>query len=93
MTDAGMQKIDEAKANGLWDKAYSSRDDIVVPDELREALEKDPVAAQNFENFARSYRLMYAGWVADARTAATRRRRIEGVVQRSRRNIKPGIMM
>ena len=93
MTAAGTQKIDEAKENGLWDRAYSSRDEIVVLDELKRALEKDAVAARNFESFAKSYRLMYAGWVAEAKTAETRRRHIEKVVQRSRRNLKPGIMM
>ncbi len=93
MTGAGMKKIEEAKKNGLWDEAYSGRDDIVVLDELLEALEKDAVAVRNFEGFARSYRIIYAGWVAGAKTAETRRRRIETVVQRSRRNIKPGIMI
>jgi len=91
MTVAGLEKIEEARRNGLWEKAYSSRRDDTLPVDLREALMKDAAAWENFTNFARGQRNSYIYWVELARTVETRRRRINTVVERSRQNLKPGM--
>lgn len=87
MTEAGLAKIEEARKNGRWDAAYQN---IEMPAELEQALHKNLKALENFNKFADSYRTMYIGWVLDAKTEQTRRRRIEQVVERSAANIKPG---
>ena len=91
MTSAGLAKIDEARQNGMWDAAYTNRHRDKMPDDLKAALSKDREARTNFGNFANSYCNMYIGWVNQAKTDATRKRRIAEVVKRSRLNIKPGI--
>jgi len=92
MREAGLLKIEEAKKNGNWDNAYTSAQPEEMPGDLIEALEKNTVAGENFYGFANSYKNMYIGWVNAARTEATRKRRIDEVVRRSRLNQKPGIM-
>jgi uncharacterized protein YdeI (YjbR/CyaY-like superfamily) len=91
MTAAGIAKIEEAKKNGNWDNAYTSRIKDELPLGLKEALLQNKKAWWNFQKFAATYRNMYIGWVKDAKTEATRQKRIKEVVYRSERNIKPGI--
>ena len=91
MTPAGLVKIEEAKKNGNWDNAYTSLIKDELPDDLTRALMKNKKAWWNFQKFAATYRNMYIGWVNDAKTEATRHKRIIEVVYRSERNIKPGI--
>ena len=92
MTDAGRIKIEEAKKNGRWDKANSASRQHEMPPELEEALKANKTAWENFNNFAPSYRNIYAGWVASAKRQETREKRIKEVVKRSARNEKPGMM-
>jgi uncharacterized protein YdeI (YjbR/CyaY-like superfamily) len=91
MTNAGSAKIEEAKKNGLWEDAYTNRKKGMIPTDLVSALSANRVAWANFHGFANSYRNMYIGWVAGAKTNETRKRRIAEVVKRSILNKKPGI--
>lgn len=91
MTDTGLAKIEEAKKNGYWDKAYTNKKKDEIPDDLKDALLKDIDAWSNFNGFANSYRNMYIGWVQSAKAEETRQRRIAEVVGRSLLNKKPGI--
>lgn len=91
MTKAGMRKIDEAKRNGLWTKAYSAKRGMRLPPDLRKALMKDARAWRNFQAFANCYKTIYIGWVKGAKREETRRNRIAKVVERARRNLKPGM--
>ena len=92
MTEAGLAAIETAKKNGNWDGAYTSRTQEEMPEDLLAALEEDPLALENFLQFANSYRNNYIGWINDAKTAPTRKRRIGEVVRRSHLNRKPGMM-
>jgi uncharacterized protein YdeI (YjbR/CyaY-like superfamily) len=91
MTEAGLAKIEEARKNGLWETAYTNKKRDEMPPDLESALMENNTAWLNFQKFANSYRNMYIGWVAGARTEATRRKRIIEVVKRSALNRKPGI--
>lgn len=62
-----------------------------MPPYLEEALGEDGTTWTNFQGFANSYRNTYIGWVNDAKTAATRLKRIGVVVEGSAINKKPGI--
>ncbi|UCE97394.1 MAG: YdeI/OmpD-associated family protein [Dehalococcoidia bacterium] len=92
MTSAGLLKIEEAKRNGYWNKAYTNKKKDKLPDDLKQALLKDSKTWSNFSNFANSYRNTYIGWVESAKTEETRKRRIAEVVRRSLINKKPGIV-
>jgi len=91
MTKAGLEKIEEAKRQGLWDTAYTNKVKERIPSDLKQALQADSVACNNFQGFANSYRNMYCGWVKSAKTKETRSKRIAHIVQRSRQNKKPGV--
>lgn len=91
MTQAGIEKIKEAKKHGHWDTAYTNLKKERLPSDLKIALMKNKIAWNNFQNFANSYRNMYIGWVNNSKTEVTRKRRIDEVVNRAANNKKPGI--
>jgi len=90
MTDAGMVKIEQAKQNGLWDAAYTSRVKPEMPDDLKQTLKADSVAWENFSKFANGQQFQYIYWVNSAKTDITRQKRVDEVVHRAALNQKPG---
>ena len=91
MAGAGLAAVKEARRTGRWQAAYTNRREDRVPAELARALRAEPEAWRNFKGLAQTYRNMYAGWVADAKRAETRQRRIAAVVRRALKNLKPGM--
>ena len=91
MTQAGFDKIEIAKKQGFWDTAYTNLVKEKLPSDLKNALLANKKAWNNFQNFANSYRNTYIGWVNNAKTEMTRKKRISEVVKRSLKNKKPGI--
>jgi len=84
MTEAGHEAFEEAKRNGRWNRAYTSKVAPDVPEDLITALRGDPAAIMNFEGFSNSVKLMYVYWVESAKRESTRARRITAVVRRAR---------
>ena len=93
MTEAGLRAVEEAKSNGRWEKAYTSRKPPEMPGDLLEALRDSPEADRNFMDFPNSARFMYIHWINDAKRAETRARRIKRVVERAEQDKRPGIDM
>ena len=92
MTPAGMKVVEEAKLDGRWEKAYTNRVGTAkVPEDLLAALKKNKAAFDNFEAFPPYARFMYIHWINEAKREDTRGRRIYTVVDRSEKNLKPGI--
>jgi uncharacterized protein YdeI (YjbR/CyaY-like superfamily) len=91
MCEAGLTAVKIARKTGKWETAYSNRRSSFVPPELIDALKSDQTAWRGFNRLAPSYRRVYAGWVADAKQAGTRQRRIAAVVRRALKGLKPGI--
>ena len=88
MTKAGFDKIEEAKKQGFWDNAYTNLVKERLPSDLKNALIVNKKAWNNFQQFANSYRNMYIGWVKNAKTEETRKKRISEVVKNSLENKK-----
>ena len=91
MTSAGCESIEQAKKSGRWQKAYTSRKKLALPEEIRKALQKNKRAWENFTSFANTYQNMYIGWILEAKREEIRKRRIKEVVKRSALNKKAGI--
>ncbi len=91
MAQAGLAKVEEAKRNGRWAAAYTSKEKPTMPPDLQLALAQDPEARKHFGEFAPSAQTMYVAWVEQAKRPETRQRRISKVVRRARAKIKPGI--
>jgi uncharacterized protein YdeI (YjbR/CyaY-like superfamily) len=91
MTPAGLISVEDAKRSGRWDNAYSSKGVVETPDDLNNALIENQVAFDNFNSFPPYARFMYIHWINEAKRSSTRKRRIIKVVDRSKKNQKPGI--
>lgn len=67
MTQAGFDKIEEAKQQGFWNTAYSNLVKEQLPSVLKKALAAHQTAWNNFQHFANSYRNTYIYWVKNAK--------------------------
>jgi len=55
--------------------------ELVIPDDLATALRANSAAAATFEKFSSSHRREYVDWITEAKTQATRSRRLEQALQ------------
>ena len=62
-------------------KAPPSKTEIAVPDEFQSALNENKKALQVFEKASPSFRKEYITWIIDAKTEATRNKRIDQVLE------------
>ena len=76
LAPAGLALVDEAKRSGTW-TALDDVENLLVPEDLRAALDRHPGAAAHWEAFPRSARRGILEWILDAKRPATRARRIE----------------
>lgn len=49
MQRPGLAQVEQARADGRWDAAYPSQSNATVPDDLRLALEANPIALAFFD--------------------------------------------
>jgi uncharacterized protein YdeI (YjbR/CyaY-like superfamily) len=62
-------------------KPKQPAEDLVVPDDLATALKRNPKAKATFDNFRPSHKREYIEWLTDAKTEATRARRLETAIE------------
>jgi uncharacterized protein YdeI (YjbR/CyaY-like superfamily) len=91
MTEAGLAKVKEAKANGEWRAATQREDTTTIPDDLAQALKANVQARRNFVRLAPSHKRQYLYWITSAKTDRTRQRRIQETVRLVTENKKPGL--
>jgi uncharacterized protein YdeI (YjbR/CyaY-like superfamily) len=87
MTEAGLKAIEVAKQNGAWD-ALDAAEEMQMPDDLQRALVLNEVARKNFEAFPPSSKKIIFHWIAGAKRAETRAKRVEETVTSAAQNIK-----
>jgi uncharacterized protein YdeI (YjbR/CyaY-like superfamily) len=97
-SDAKIKKLlkDAVRLNDLGikpeKKVSKEKKEVVVPDVLLEALAKNEKAAETFNNFPYSCKKEYVEWITEAKTDATRDKRlattIEWLSEGKRRNWK-----
>jgi uncharacterized protein YdeI (YjbR/CyaY-like superfamily) len=92
MTEAGLAKIKEAKKSGWWDNAYTTRGNNIMSAEMKKVLMSDKEAWKNFQNFSKSAQNNYIFYVNYAKREETKKKRIQLVLDRSKRNEPPGMM-
>lgn len=91
MTEAGMLAVKLAKENGQWEKAYSLKVKVDMPTALEQALKSNTLAFDNFHKFSLSIQQNYIRWVVQAKRPETIQRRIDEVLSRSEKGLKPGM--
>jgi uncharacterized protein YdeI (YjbR/CyaY-like superfamily) len=76
MAPAGLAKIEAAKQDGSW-TALDAVENLEVPDDLKTGLTAYPSASANWEAFPRSVKRGILEWIANAKTPATRAKRVD----------------
>jgi uncharacterized protein YdeI (YjbR/CyaY-like superfamily) len=82
MRPSGLAAIEAAKADGSWTR-IDGVEELVVPDDLAEALASARGAAAGFETLPDSARKLALYWIASAKRPETRARRIEETVRKA----------
>ena len=81
MQPAGLHEVERARADGRWDRAYAGQATSAVPEDLRQALDANPAAAEFFETISRVNRYAILYRIHSVKRAETRARKIEQYVQ------------
>lgn len=76
MHPSGMLEIEKARKDGRWEVAYTSASNSVVPDDLQAALDANPKASAFFTTLNGRNRYAILFRVQNAKTPATRGRKI-----------------
>ena len=75
-----MKLNDDGVKSPARSKPKKAPTDIIVPDDLASALRANEAASAAFEKFRPSHRREYIEWITEARTQATRTRRLEQTI-------------
>jgi uncharacterized protein YdeI (YjbR/CyaY-like superfamily) len=87
MMPAGLAKIEAAKQDGSWE-ALDAIERLEIPPDLAAAFAENEVAWANFDAFPRSAKRGILEWIASAKKAETRDRRIAETVDLAAQNIR-----
>ena len=87
MAPAGLAVIERSKADGSWSR-LDTVEDLVVPVDLLIALDANGNAKANFEGFPRSSKRLILEWIMQAKTSATRLRRINETALLAAQNLR-----
>lgn len=87
MQMAGLEMVDHAKAIGTWD-ALNDVDNLVIPQDLAEALADYDSATANFEAFPKSVKRGILEWIFNAKRSETRKKRITETARLAQENIR-----
>lgn len=82
MKEAGLARVEDAKASGWWEMAYTSKEVPACPKDLRDALKRVPNAADTFDSWTASERSKWIFWVVQSKSPETRARRIREIMDR-----------
>ncbi|MCX2679250.1 YdeI/OmpD-associated family protein [Galbibacter sp. EGI 63066] len=85
--DSGYAKIDIAKKNGSW-TALDNVENLIVPEDLQSAFDTNKTAFKNYFSFSKTYKKGYLYWLNQAKRDATRKKRIDEIIQLCEQNIK-----
>lgn len=87
MHQSGLDTIKQAKQNGSW-VALDDVENLIIPEDLQKAFNSNPIAYNNYKNFAPGYRKSYLYWLNHAKRKETRKNRIEKIISLCENNKK-----
>ena len=90
MAKAGLEKIEEAKRTGAWEK-LDHIEALRLPEDFEKALSKNKKAKTNFENFPQFTKKQFLYRINSARRPETRKERIMLLVKMAAANKKPSV--
>jgi uncharacterized protein YdeI (YjbR/CyaY-like superfamily) len=80
MTEYGMKQVAAAKADGRWQRAYKSGQDMKIPADLQAAIDAEPKAQAMLAKLSAQNRFALAFRVHNMKTEAGRKKKIAGFV-------------
>lgn len=86
---AGLAKVEAARLDGSW-RALDAVEAFEMHEELRVALEANPLARQHFDAFSPTTRKGLLAWVSQAKRPETRAKRIDEVVRNATEGRRAG---
>lgn len=89
MTRQGLEAIECARKNGLWDNA---KRDIIDDEQIqmfKEIIQPYEPAYSNLQAMSHSVQRTYTGFYLDAKSDKTRQARLEKIIDRLNSNLKP----
>jgi uncharacterized protein YdeI (YjbR/CyaY-like superfamily) len=81
MEAAGLREVEQAKADGRWERAYAGQRSATVPEDLRRALDANPEASAFFETISGANRYAVLYRIGAVKRPETRARKIAEYVQ------------
>jgi len=81
MTLAGFQKIEEAKKDGRWERAYDSASNTVIPKDFLEELHKNKKAESFFKTLNKANVYAITWRLQTAKKPETRAKRMNVILQ------------
>ena len=88
MQPAGMEKVKMAKNDGSW-TFLDEIEDLILPEDLKQKLEKEKSAQKNFNNYSESVKKQILYWIKTAKRKETRKKRIKKTVDSALKNEIP----
>ena len=88
MEPSGIEKVEQAKEDGSWN-FLDDIENLVIPEDLKAALDYNEIAKNNFDGFAKSSKKQILYWIKSAKLDVTRKNRIEKTVKLAAENKKP----
>lgn len=88
MTQAGFNVIDVAKQNGSW-TILDEVEELTIPSELEKAFENFENSKDYFSSLSKSKKKVLLQWIAFAKTATTRQRRILEIAENASQKQQP----
>jgi uncharacterized protein YdeI (YjbR/CyaY-like superfamily) len=88
MTNAGLKKIEAAKKDGSWN-TLDAIEELIIPTDLKQALEANETAKMHFEAFSNSSKKNILFWIESAKRPQTRLKRIEQTIIAAAQNKNP----
>lgn len=85
MTAHGLAKVNAAKADGRWDRAYSGSKDMKIPEDLLAAIDAVPEASAMLAKLSTQNRFALAIRLHNLKTEAGRKKKIQAFVEMLKR--------
>jgi uncharacterized protein YdeI (YjbR/CyaY-like superfamily) len=87
MTQAGLIAVESARTDGSW-SALDAVEELSEPEDLRAALDADPVARRRWDAFPRSAKRGILEWIGKAKREETRAKRVRETVTLAAQGIR-----
>lgn len=84
MTPAGLAVVAAAQADGSW-SALDDVENLIEPDDLRDALDADAEARRYWDTFPRSVKRGILEWISNAKRPETRAKRVAETAEQAAR--------